>query len=236
MLSPEVLLRWRSTLLDVGAGQKPYATIYERYFEKCTTVDVPYSIHDVSTVDFFAKAESLPFAEESYDRVLCTEVLEHCADPCAALREMARVLKPGGRVFLTTPFLVPEHEMPHDYFRFTSSALRMLAEEAGLTVVSVLPKGDYVAVALSTLTFPWSKLLQVASRKLELDLYHPYNPFVALPLLLPQMVYVSLWKRMRRGRLGLLKRLHDKVSYVTLGTSRFSPNPWKWTTCSAKLH
>lgn len=133
------------------------------------------------------------------------------------MREMERVLRPGGKAFVTTPFLVAEHEMLHDYFRFTPSALRLLAEEADLTVVSIRPKGAYVAVALGTLMFPWGKLWQLLSRRLDVQLYHPYNPLVFLPLVLPHLVYVSLWKRMRRTEGGLLNRLHERLSYVTLG-------------------
>lgn len=206
-----------AAILDIGAGTKPYAIVYREVFLECTSVDLPGSLHDVSDVDVFARAEDLPFDAQSYDCVLCTEVLEHCADPAAALREIARVLKPGGRAFVTTPFLVAEHEMPQDYYRFTPSALRLLAEEAGLAVLSVFPKGEYFAVAIGTFAFPWSKMWQLMSRKLEVDLYHPYNPFVFVPLLLPQILYVALWKRMRRTPPGFLSRLHQKLSYVTLG-------------------
>ena len=54
--------------------------------------------------------------------------------PEAAVREMARVLRPGGRLLLTVPFSQPLHELPSDYWRFTPSALRLLAEESGLEI------------------------------------------------------------------------------------------------------
>jgi SAM-dependent methyltransferase len=204
-------------LLDIGAGSRPYAMIYSNYFDECISVDVPYSTLDVSRVDVLASAEDLPFADESFDCIVCTEVLEHCAHPRAAMSEMQRVLKISGRAFITTPFLVSEHAMPHDYYRYTSSGLRSLAEEAGFHMVSVVPKGDYFAVAFGMLLFPWSKFWQALSARLSLRLYHPYNPFVFFPLVLPQLVYVSLWKRTREAEGGLLQRLHDKLTYVTLG-------------------
>jgi SAM-dependent methyltransferase len=204
-------------LLDIGAGTKPYERLYGHYFRECTSVDVPYSPSDLSRVDVLASVEDLPFSDESFDCIVCTEVLEHCEHPRAAMSEIGRVLKAGGRAFVTTPFLVAEHEMPHDYYRYTSSALRSLAGEAGLIVCSTVPKGDYIAVAFSTLLFPWSKFWQAASTRLELDLYHPYNPLVFFPIVLPQLIYVSIWKRFRVGKGGSLRRLHEKLSYVTLG-------------------
>ncbi len=58
--------------------------------------------------------------------VLCTEVLEHLPEPQRAVDEMFRVLKPGGTLLLTTRFLFPIHDAPHDYFRFTKYGLRHL--------------------------------------------------------------------------------------------------------------
>jgi SAM-dependent methyltransferase len=58
--------------------------------------------------------------------VLCTEVLEHLPEPQKAVDEIFRVLKPGGTLLLTTRFLFPIHDAPHDYFRFTKYGLRYL--------------------------------------------------------------------------------------------------------------
>ena len=58
--------------------------------------------------------------------VLCTEVLEHLPEPQKAIDEMFRVLKPGGQLLLTTRFLFPIHDAPHDYFRYTKYGLRHL--------------------------------------------------------------------------------------------------------------
>src|SRR6478672_1516868 len=82
-------------LLDLGAGSKPYAPLYESHFADCTSVDVPHSPHDTDRVDVMAWAHDLPFGDESFDVVLCTEVLEHCPDPPAVMREVSRVLRSG---------------------------------------------------------------------------------------------------------------------------------------------
>src|SRR5207253_8206909 len=137
--------RTSAAVLDLGAGTKPYAPLYGRYFNSCTSVDVPHSPHDIGGVDVMASADDLPFDAESFDCVICTEVLEHCPEPRETMAEIARVLKPGGWVFLTTPFLRPLHEMPSDYYRYTPSGLGRLAETTGLIVRSIRPRGDYTA-------------------------------------------------------------------------------------------
>ena len=104
--------------LDVGCANSPYS----RYFRRRIGLDLGAG----EGVDVLGDAHSLPFASESFDRILCTEVLEHLHTPMAGLLEMQRVLKRGGRLLLTTRFLFPLHETPRDYFRFTKYGLREL--------------------------------------------------------------------------------------------------------------
>ena len=73
-------------------------------------------------VQIIGDAQALGIADASFEMVLCTEVLEHLPEPQRAIDEMFRVLVPGGQLLLTTRFLFPIHDAPHDYFRFTSTA------------------------------------------------------------------------------------------------------------------
>lgn len=209
--------RTGGSLLDLGAGTKPYARLYEPYFATCTSVDVEHSPHDIGDVDTIASADDLPFEAESFDCVLCTEVLEHCRLPARVMEEMARVLRPGGKLFLTTPLLVALHEMPHDYYRYTPSALRDLADRAGLSVEQILPRGDYLAVTLLGLQLPLTKLLQRLSRLAAGRLYQYANPLVYAILIAPQAAYLALWRAARRRQDGVLAKAHRKLNYYALG-------------------
>jgi SAM-dependent methyltransferase len=84
-----------------------------------------------SPVDCVARAEWLPFAPGSFELVVCQETVEHVADPFAAVQEMARVLRPGGRIYLQVPFVIGYHPGPEDYWRFTRAGVRMLLERGG---------------------------------------------------------------------------------------------------------
>jgi SAM-dependent methyltransferase len=85
-------------------------------------------------VDLAADAEQLPFSDGIFQRVECDAVLEHVRHPEQAMREIQRVLAPGGYLHLVTPFCHPFHEYPKDYRRFTLDGLKELA--AGLEPVA----------------------------------------------------------------------------------------------------
>lgn len=91
---------------------------------------------------------ALPFADGVFDAVICAELLEHVYDPRAVVREMQRVLKPGGRLLITVPFLVQIHGDPDDYGRYTDSFWRRLLSDSGFDGVDVQSQGQFWAVVL----------------------------------------------------------------------------------------
>ena len=149
--------RASGVLLDVGTSEGPYRALFEPYVARYLGLEYPPSILEKRpdlwsildrakrSVDVFADGNRLPFRDAAVDTVLSTEVLEHLPDPRRCILEMARVLKPGGRLLLTVPFQQPLHELPWDFYRFTPSALRDLAQSAGLEVESIEPRGNFAA-------------------------------------------------------------------------------------------
>lgn len=124
----------RGTWLDLGCGSRPYETLFdvECYFG----LDVVTSGHPEAgkRPDLFFDGDHLPIRAGSVDGVLCTQVLEHTADPVGLLNEAWRVLKPGGLLIMTVPFVWEEHEQPYDFFRFTEPGLRHLLAQCGFAV------------------------------------------------------------------------------------------------------
>lgn len=89
-------------------------------------------------VDMVARCDDLPLADESFDVVVSTEMLEHDPFFWLSLAEMTRVLAPGGHLLLTTRGIgFPFHEYPSDYWRFTEQAIGHLFDTNGLTIVEV---------------------------------------------------------------------------------------------------
>jgi SAM-dependent methyltransferase len=131
----------RTSLLDAGAGE----CAYKRYFSHCNYMSVDMAIGEAnwnySNVDCIVSLNKLPMKDESFDVVLCTQVLEHLQKPVESVKEMYRVLKRGGNLFLTAPMSHSEHQIPYDFFRYTSYGLRYLCSEAGFQEIDVAPMG-----------------------------------------------------------------------------------------------
>lgn len=137
----------RGRLLDLGCGHVPLYASYRPHVAEVTCVDWANSLHDNPHLDRLVDLNgALPFGDASYDTVILSDVLEHLAEPLPLLREVARVLAPGGRLLLNLPFLYRIHEAPHDYARYTAYALRRFVQAAGLQVMELQPVGGSLAV------------------------------------------------------------------------------------------
>jgi len=130
-------------MLDCGCGNAPYAGWYEPLVQRSVKFDAAAGPH----LDVVGFADVLPFASDTFDSILCTEVLEHVTDAERAASELFRVLRPGGHLLATVPYLYPTHEAPHDFRRLTHFGLRSLLERHGFEVVSVEAKGGFGLLA-----------------------------------------------------------------------------------------
>ena len=128
----------KGVTLDVGCGRKPYEKTFFAGAEKYVGMDY---LTDRSTPDIVGSATDIPLDDAGFDSVVCTEVLEHVSDPLGALREMHRVLKPGGHLILSTPMYWPRHEIPYDYFRYPYDGLLHLIKTSGFELVQLYNRG-----------------------------------------------------------------------------------------------
>ena len=126
--------RAKGVMLDIGCGAKPFEQLFAPYVSQHVGVDLPASLdYRGSRAEVNGSATRLPFADGSFDTVLCTQMLDDVPEPSDIFREAARVLRPGGVLILTVGMLYPVHDPPHDFYRFTRYGLEYQAKKAGLT-------------------------------------------------------------------------------------------------------
>ncbi|MEN3977219.1 class I SAM-dependent methyltransferase [Emcibacter sp. SYSU 3D8] len=123
-------------LLDIGCGSMPYRVLFQdrvseyvgcdQYPRNATVVGCP--------------ADDLSFPDESFDSVVCFQVLEHVPEPWRVLDEASRVLKARGLAIVTVPFLFPYHSSPGDYYRYTHEGIQAMSARSGFDIVEVDPQ------------------------------------------------------------------------------------------------
>lgn len=138
-----------SKVLDVGAGTCPYRTLFSHCdykahdFKKYSGEKLGGST-EYGAIDYISDITAIPVSDAFFDVVLCTEVLEHVPNPDAALREMARILKPGGKLYVTAPLGSGLHQLPfHYYGGFSPEWYRHFAAQNGLEAVEITPNGGF---------------------------------------------------------------------------------------------
>jgi len=132
-----------SKVLDVGAGE----ITWEYLFPNCEyyTQDNCLSEKnwDYSKIDYKSDIINIPTQSNSFDAIIMTEVLEHLSEPVLALKELNRILKNNGKLYLTVPQGWAEHEQPYDFFRYTSFGLEYILEKANFKIISIEKRGGY---------------------------------------------------------------------------------------------
>ncbi|MCC6384454.1 MAG: class I SAM-dependent methyltransferase [Bacteroidia bacterium] len=203
-------------LLDLGCGIKPFAGIYSKYAGKSVGIDVNHSPHSQSAVDIIYDGKTIPFHDNEFDYVFCTEVMEHVPEPGSLLKEIYRVLKPGGILIMTTPFMVPLHEEPYDFYRYTKHGIKHLLTKAGLTPLCITAFAGYTGVLISMLVQPQLRFWNVMAKAIHLPvLFTVWNPFIMILVALPQYCYLALYRfKVVRKLTGSLKNNVRGYGYI----------------------
>ena len=153
-------------LLDIGCGNKPYSAALAPFVERHLGLEYsPEAGYRGNLADLCGDAEHLPLKDQCIDTILCTEVMEHVSDPEKVISEFSRVLKPGGVVIATAPFIFPVHDS-RDFFRYSPQGLAAIMERYDISVEKIVPlSGGGITLALLLnlylfhLGFFWTKWL-----------------------------------------------------------------------------
>ena len=137
----------RGALLDLGCGKVPLYQAYAPHVDSVTCVDWAFSLHPSPHLDYkFDLSKKIDLPDETFDTILATDLLEHIPRPETLWNEMARLLRPSGKLILGVPFLYWIHEDPHDFHRYTSYRLEAFCKQSSLDLVYLEPYGGSMEV------------------------------------------------------------------------------------------
>lgn len=135
--------------LDLGSDTSPYRKLVEMRGFTFTTLDI---VPDHGA-DYVGTAEKTNLPDAMFDLVLCTQVLEHSMNPWEAMREIHRILKPGGFAVLSAPHVWFYHPHPHDHWRFTQEGMVRLCRGCGMDPIRLQAQGGTVLTLFQILNF-----------------------------------------------------------------------------------
>ncbi|MDP8257492.1 MAG: class I SAM-dependent methyltransferase [Candidatus Alcyoniella australis] len=134
------------SVLDLGGNKirKRGAFDIEKYGLRVVYANLSIDkLPDVQT-----DASYVPFMDNTFDAVICSELLEHVPEPMSVLREAWRLLKPGGLMLICVPFLVPIHGDPDDYGRYTDTFWLKALEQSGWSDILIEKQWYFWSVLL----------------------------------------------------------------------------------------
>ena len=198
-------------VLDVGCGAQPYRRLLPSgcHYQGLDWegAESQFAYHAPDTLYYDGK--TFPFADQQFDALFHTEVLEHVYDCAAFLAECARVLKPGGSMFFSVPFAARYHYIPNDYWRYTPATLQKLVTAAGFEKIAIHTRG-------TDLTVTAYKIISIVYRWLLGRLYQKILGVLALPFAAVSLVI---------GQASLLWNIgstDDCLGYIVTAQARLS--------------
>jgi SAM-dependent methyltransferase len=161
----ENLPRYRGDVLDVGCGQSPYRFLLDRRSTRYVGID----ISDADKFDYLNSeivpfdGEHIPFPDDHFDAVICTEVLEHVSNFQGLVDEIYRVMKDGAEAIVTVPWSARFHYVPYDFFRYTPSSLEDMFSR--FKEVTITARGTDISVIGSKVVVLWFRNIFPVDRR-----------------------------------------------------------------------
>jgi len=189
-----------SMVLDAGAGDGRYSLHFKH--ANYESADICKLERPYSEITYVCNLNDIPVEDNRYDAIICTQVLEHINEPSEVLAEFNRVLKPGGKLYLTAPLYYPEHEIPYDFYRYTQFGFQHLFKKAGFTVNNIEWLEGYFMTLANQLWIAFESLTIFDKRLGLINLISVPVIFI-LKLTFPFLSYFF-------GRLDMIAKITDR--------------------------
>lgn len=140
-------------ILDAGAGEQQYKKFcshldytsqdFCEYTGEGDSAALQTGTFDTSQIDIVSDITSIPLPDESFDAILCTEVIEHVPDPIKAIDELKRLLKKGGTLILTAPYSSLTHYAPYHFFSGFNKYFYTYYFKESFEIIELTSNGTY---------------------------------------------------------------------------------------------
>lgn len=171
LIKPKELGLLNGKILNAGAGWREVSHLING---ELVNQDIYWPDDSRKNINIYSPIHNIPSVDSVFDTVICIAVLEHVENPDAVISEFFRVLKPGGHVIATVPFLQPEHKIPTDYQRYTKDGLETIFIVNNFEIVST-ENLFTVYHTLHWIVFEWLHLCN--------NLLYKFLRIIILPLL-----------------------------------------------------
>ncbi len=162
-LSPNL----RGKLLDIGCGTKPYKDICK--VDEYIGLEIDDGANrNNKHADVLYDGRKIPFSDKTFDSIIITQVFEHVFNPEEFLQEVNRVMKLGGMLLMTVPFVWDEHEQPYDYARYTSFGLKYILNNNGFEIVEHIKSNKGIEVVFQLINSYIYKKINTKNKRLKI--------------------------------------------------------------------
>lgn len=172
------LSHFTGKLLDVGSGPSPYSFIFRNRISNHVRIDHERVSHEPDVV---CDVSEMPVKDNSIDCILCTQLLEYILEPHQLIDNFSRIIKPGGKVLLSAPFIYPVHHKSLDYFRYTDSCLRKLFQDRAFDIIQCKPLGGFFVT-----------IIQLATHYITYWMFRGAVKILVLPMLLVSNITLNM--------------------------------------------
>ena len=157
----------KGKLLDFGCGNKPYEKLFK--VDEYVGLDILESGHENSNkkADVFYDGKIIPFENNNFDSIFCSEVFEHVFNLEEVIKELNRVLKIDGKILLTMPFVWELHEKPYDFARYTVFGIKSILEKNGFEILKIEQTTTYIETLAQLKANYLAKLIYTKNGKIN---------------------------------------------------------------------
>jgi ubiquinone/menaquinone biosynthesis C-methylase UbiE len=188
----KIVPTFTGNVLDVGCGQSPFKFLLNKEQTKYFGIDIvdadkfDYKNSDITPFN----GEDVPFGNDEFGGVICTEVLEHVENYQKLINEMHRVMKKDGKAFITIPWSARYHYIPYDYFRYTPSSLKTMFKN--FSEVKIKNRGSDISNIANKLIVIWFRNL--LPKQIWKWIFVPvWILLLPIPAFVVLIAHISIW-------------------------------------------